>query len=385
MHICFLCDEYPPGSHGGVGSKIQVLGRGLVARGHKVSVVGVYPRARESVEDDRGVRVVRLPHSPVRHTGYVVNGHRLRQAVLALHRESPVDILEGTELTLAVFPRAFPPTKTIRMCGGHHFFAVTLGRRPRPWRSWLERRSFRHADALAAVSRFVAETTRTLLALGPRPIEILPNPVDVTAFAPTPDVREEQGLILFVGTVAEKKGVRQLLDAMPTIVRAIPHAKLHIVGRDSVDPSTGASYVAQCRARIPADLEDRVVFKGPAEHTELPGILSAAQVCVYPSHMEAQGIVNLEGMAMGKAIVSSRTGPGPEVVADGISGLLCDPHDPASIAKQVIALLSDAGLRKRLGAQGRLRVERYFSTAALLDRNEAFFRRCVQEKACASA
>jgi glycosyltransferase involved in cell wall biosynthesis len=386
MHICFLCDEYPPASHGGVGSKIQVLGRGLAGRGHRVSVVGIYQRARTrvppdgTVEDDQGVRVIRLPHSPVRHTGFLVNGRRLRRSLLELHRKYPIDILEGTELALAPLPRAFPAAMTIRMCGGHHFFAATLGQQPRPWRSWLERRSFRRADGLAAVSQFVAETTRTLLGLGSRPVEILPNPVDVTAFAPLPHVPEEEGLIVFVGTVCEKKGVRQLLDAMPAIMQAVPHVRLWIVGRDAINRTTGVSYTAQYRGRLPEALREHVVFHGPAEHAALPGLLARAQVCVYPSHMEAQGIVNLEGMAMAKAVVSSRTGPGPEVVEDGVSGLLCDPYDPASIADRVIRLLKDASLRRQLGHQGRMRVERLFSNAALLDRNEAFFRRCVEQK-----
>jgi glycosyltransferase involved in cell wall biosynthesis len=380
MHICFLCDEYPPASHGGVGAKIQVLGRGLAARGHRVSVIGIYRRDGKAVEEDHGVHVVRLPHTSIRRTGFIVHGLRLRQALIELYAACPIDILEGTELALANVPRAFPTTKVIRMCGGHHFFAVMLGKRPRAWRSWLERRSFRHADALAAVSCFVAETTRGLLGLGPRPIEILPNPVDVNTFAPMPDVREEDGLIVFVGTVCEKKGVRQLIEAMPEIVRAVPDARLWIVGRDAIDRSTGLSYAAQYQAMIQPPLERRIVFKGPAVHAELPGLLARAQVCVYPSHMEAQGIVNLEGMAMAKAIVSSRTGPGPEVVEDGVSGLLCDPHDPASIAASIITLLRDAPLRQRLGREGRLRAERLFSTAALIERNEAFFERSVHAR-----
>jgi glycosyltransferase involved in cell wall biosynthesis len=376
MHICFLCNEYPPGLHGGMGSKFQVIGRGLVERGHDVTVVGVYKRPTDAIENDRGVRVIRLAHTDVPRAGFFINGWRVRRTLMELQRRHPIDVVDGTELSLAALPRSFPAAKVIRMSGGHHFFAVTLGRRPRPWRSWIERRSFARADHLCGVSHFVVETTRQLLNLGRRPIEVLPNPVDTTLFRPRPDIPEESGLIVFVGTVCEKKGVRQLIEAMPLIVRSVPDARLWLVGRDYKDEH-GASYLARYRALVPPALQDRILFKGPTQHDALPEILARAHIAVYPSHMEAQGIVNLEAMAMGKAVVSSHTGPGPELVEDGVSGLLCNPHDPASIANRIITLMRDADLRRKVGEQARRRVLDLFSEQVLIERNEAFHRQCV--------
>jgi glycosyltransferase involved in cell wall biosynthesis len=302
---------------------------------------------------------------------------RLWRTLVQIHQESAIDVLEGPELSLALLPRAVPGSKLIRMHGGHHFYAVTLGRRPRPARGWLEKRSFARADHLCAVSHFVAQATRDLLRLGNRPIEILPNPVDVSLFYPRGEEPECNGLILFVGSVCEKKGVRQLVQAMPQIVNAFPQARLWVVGRDLCDPQTGQSFTQRLRELIPSGLADRILFRGAVENAHLPLIVAKAQVCVYPSHMEAQGIVILEGMASGKAVVTSQTGPGPELIEDGVSGLLCDPHSPASIADKVIRLLKDASLRRRLGSQARLRVVQQFSTGALVERNEAFYSRCV--------
>src|SRR6185369_7315927 len=141
---------------------------------------------------------------------------------------------------------------------------------------------------------------------------------------------------------------------------AAPQANLRVAGRDWRDPTTGRSFTERLRASLPPDIAPRVVFDGPVEHAELPSLLAKAQVCVYPSHMESQGIVVIEGMAMGKAVVASRTGPGPELIDDGIAGLLCDPYDPHSIATQVIRALNDADLRLRLGEQGRRRAVEQF-------------------------
>jgi glycosyltransferase involved in cell wall biosynthesis len=308
--------------------------------------------------------------------GFFINGWRVRKTLAAVHRRHPIDVIDGTELSFAALPRSFPANKIIRMSGGHHFFAVTLGKRPRPWRSWLERRSFARADHLCGVSHFVAETTRSLLDLGGRPIEVLPNPVDTTLFRPRPEIAENMGLIVFVGTVCEKKGVRQLIQAMPEIVRAVPDACLWLVGRDYKDEN-GGSYLEQYRRLVPESMQQRIVFKGPVEHDALPEVLARAHVCVYPSHMEAQGIVNLEAMAMGKAVVSSHTGPGPEIVQDGVSGLLCNPHDPTSIANRIITLMKDNELRRRIGEEARRWVVERFSAEVLIERNESFHRQCI--------
>ncbi len=377
MHVCFLCNEYPPGPHGGVGSFTQTLARALARRGHQVTAIGFYPQGRAGEENDEGVRVLRLPHAELPGTGFVVNGARLRGALRQLHQQSPIDIIEGPEISLAVIPEDFPAAKLIRMNGGHQFFAATLGAQPRRWRSWLERRSFAHANHLCAVSNYVAETTRQLLHLGNRPIEILPNPVDTTRFQPQSPGLEEDGLILFVGTVCEKKGVRQLVEAMPQIVAAAPHSRLWVAGRDWHDPQTGESFIEKLRGMIPPELADKVIFKGRIEHAQLPGLMAKASVCVYPSHMEAMPLAWLEGLAMGKAIVASETGPGPEAIEDGVSGLLCNPHEPSSIAEKILRLLKDGELRRRLAQQARKRAVNLFSVESLTARNEEFYAHCV--------
>jgi glycosyltransferase involved in cell wall biosynthesis len=205
VHVCFLCNEYPPGQHGGVGSVTQTIARALAARGHRATVVGWYGSHEAGVEVDRGVRVVRLAHTHIRGAGFLLNGSCLRRAILNIHDEAPIDILEGPENAFATLPRHLPGETVIRMHGGHHFFSVTLGRKPRLKRSWFEHRSFARAHHLCAVSDFVARTTLDLLHLDGRAVEILPNPVDVTEFRPRPEVAVEDGLIVFTGTIIEKK------------------------------------------------------------------------------------------------------------------------------------------------------------------------------------
>lgn len=377
MHIVFLCNEYPPATHGGIGSFTQTMALALDAKGHKVTVVGFYEQQDDLRESDHGVSVVRLAHTRLPGMGLAVNGLRLSRELERLNSLSPIDIIEGPENSLALVHGIPSAVKIIRMHGGHHFFATTLGKKPRLWRSWLEKRSFRNADCLCGVSRFVAETTRNLLKLDGQPIEVLPNAVNVTQFRPRPDIAEERGLIIFVGTLCEKKGVRQLVQAMAQIVETVPGARLLLVGRDSIDPTTGTSFADELRPLIPVALKNHIQFHGPVENVSLPELLARAEVLVYPSHMEAIGIALIEGLAMGKGLVIGNTGPAQEVVEQGVSGLLCDPFSPASIADAVITLLKNPESRRKMGARARERAVELFSLEKVVQRNEVFYRRCL--------
>lgn len=375
MHVVFLCNEYPPVPHGGIGTFTHMMSHALQRRGHRVSVVGVYRDQTETIyEDNDGVTVIRVAAGRVPNTGIVINSRRLHQTLRQLDSVQPIDILDGWENSFAFLGRPTRARHVLRMQGGHHFFYSQLGKRPRWVRSLIERRSFANADVFAAVGPFVARTTRELLDMRmEQPITVLPNPVDVNAFHPMPEVAVEDGLLLFVGTITEKKGVRQLIAAMPEVLAAAPHARLVLIGRDTLDPVTGGSYIDALKATIAPGMAARIVFTGGVPHDELPRWMARAQVCVFPSHMETQGIVLLEAMASAKPVVGPTTEPGREVIEAEVSGLLCDPHRPNSIAAALKRVLLDAPLRERLGRAGRERVEALYSLEAITARNEAFY------------
>jgi len=377
MHICFLCNEYPPAQHGGIGSFTQTLARELVKHGQRVSSVGLYPIAAATEEDDRGVRVIRLPLGRIPKLRVAANYLRIQRALRKLHRENPIDVIEGAERSFCLVSPRLPIPKIIRMHGGHVYFRVTLGQEPERQKVVEERRSFRVATHICAVSKFVGETTRRRLNLGDRPIPVILNPVDLDVFHPGGDAAEEDGLIVYVGTMIEKKGLRQLVEAMPQVIAAYPQARLIAYGNDTVDPS-GRLFSDILRERIRPEHADRITLAGPVARERLPNLLGRASVCVYPSHMEALPIAWVEGLAMGKAVVGSETGPGPEVIEDGVSGLLCNPHDPASIAAALLRVLPDPALRARLGAAARKRAEERFSLAQLVHENIAYYEKCAR-------
>ena len=379
MHLVFLCNEYPPAPHGGIGSFVQTLAGALAAAGHRVTVCGLYPRELEGESEDQGVRIIRLARTGPPGLRILINYHRIRERLRQLHRQSPISIIEGDDDTARVFGGRLPasiPT-VLRMHGGYLFFEAAAGRKPVAYHAWLERRAYNTARHLVAVSRYVGVRTGELLTLGNRPFTVIHNCVDLKLFQSETGSGEEEGLIVFAGTLIEKKGIRQLIEAMDQVGRACPQARLAVYGGDTVDPSTGGSYRQILEASLTPLARKHVEFPGRVERLRLAGILAGASICCYPSHMEAMPIAWIEGMAMGKAILASSLGPGPEVVTDGEDGLLVDCRQPDLIAGALIRLLRDAGLRRRLGEAARRRAAKDYGLDLHVRRNLDFYRAVI--------
>jgi glycosyltransferase involved in cell wall biosynthesis len=187
------------------------------------------------------------------------------------------------------------------------------------------------------------------------------------------------GQLLFVGTLCNKKGVRELLQAFTAVAPQLPQATLELIGRDSRDPATGGSYGQAMAALVPSALSSRVRFAGVRPHAEVAEALARATVFVFPSKAEAQGLAALEGMATGTACIISALGPGPETAVHEESALLVDPTNVPALAAAITRLLTDAPLRARLGAAARARCLEHFALAQLAPRNEAFYARCVAD------
>ena len=114
MHVCFLCNEYPPGQHGGIGSFTQTLGRRLAQRGCQVTVLGFYPVAALRQEEDQGVKIRRLAHTRLQGAPFWIHGLRLRRELRRLAAAGPLDIVDGPENAFAALDR-----KSTRLNSSH--------------------------------------------------------------------------------------------------------------------------------------------------------------------------------------------------------------------------------------------------------------------------
>jgi glycosyltransferase involved in cell wall biosynthesis len=183
-------------------------------------------------------------------------------------------------------------------------------------------------------------------------------------------VRPDEQLLVQVGA-REWKGWRDLVSAAALSAGEFPRLRTAVVAcKDEAE-----------RERVLAfALEDQVLAIG--FRRDMPDVLAAADVVVDLSS-EGLGITGTirEAMALGRPVVASAAGGNPELVEDGISGLLVPPRDPAAVAAAVRRILSDPALAERLSTAGRERVVRGFSTEIRLDRIEEIYSRLIAGRA----
>ncbi len=380
MHICFLTNEYPKAgfSHGGLGSFVKTMAEALVKNGTQVSVVGLNYGYSSETENLNGVTIIRIQKSKVKGLAWYFNSKMIVKTIAAIHEKTPIDIVEGAELSFAFLPKIKGIKYVIRLHGGHHFFAEAENRGINKWKGFQEKRSFKKADAFIAVSNYVKNHTATYLSYHNKPIEVIFNPINSQLFQPL-DIAIESNNITFAGTICEKKGVRQLIQAFPLVKDKFPNAVLNLYGRDWLFLD-GSSYIKMLQeTELPklGTFAKDVIFHGAVSFADIPKVYAKAAVCVFPSHMETLGLVAPEAMAMGKSVVFTELGPGPEVITDGETGLLCNPHKPKDIADKIEQLLENPDLAIVLGKKARLNVLNQFEITKLELLNMTFYSKLV--------
>ena len=365
MRLCIICSEYPPGPHGGIGTRYRLLGRHLVAEGHEVRVIGAYPKSYPAPdrESDDGVEVWRLREAPGRF-GWIPAWRRLYRTVRGWVRVGEVDLVEAPDSRgwFACWPRQ-PVPLVLRSSGSNTYFAHETGQRPNRLTHWMEADSYRRADAWIAQTRHSAALTQRLYGLPP-PDLIVPNVVDPPTEVPAFETRTSSDVV-FSGTLTAKKGVEPLIQAWPGVVERIPEATLTLYGKDTERPE-GGSMRDHLIAQLPAHVRPSVLFPGHVSRSVLFEALARARVGVFPSYTETFGNVAVESMAWGCPTIYTTRSVGPDVIADEQEGLLIDPDRPPDLTRAMLRVLQDDALAKRLGAAGRAHVLRDYTAAAVL-------------------
>lgn len=376
MHICFLTHEYPlPGkTHGGIGNFVKTLATELVKLGHRISVVGGFAKKEECV-NAAGVTVYLLQTSSWRVGAFYANSRKLSRLIENINRRCPIDVLESPEMGLAFLKKIPGIRYVIRLHGGHHFFTSAEEKSLNWWKAYQEKRSFRKADHFIAVSQYVASATQQLLPIN-KNLKVIYNTFNAGLFRQPNPQKIVGNRLLFFGTVCEKKGIRQLVQAMPLVKKRFPNVELFIAGRDRT--VAGQSYTQYLKEQIDPSVAANIRFLGEMPHEQIATLLEEAEVCVLPSHMEALGIAWLEALAMGKPFVGSITGPGQEIVQHGKTGLLADPFNPGDIADKIVALLLDKEKAKALGAAARQDVFQRFNLQNATGENVHFYEEIIK-------
>lgn len=199
-------------------------------------------------------------------------------------------------------------------------------------------RALRRADAVRTVSPFTAGLVR---ALGIEPADDFPAYMDLEAFVRAPQPLPEQPRALFVGVLEAYKNVDGLAEAWRRASPRVPGASLHVVGKGT------RTDVAEALAR------EGVRWDAELTSDEIAHALDEAWVLVLPSRSEGMGRVLVEAFCRARAVVGTRAGSIPDLVEDGVSGVLVPPDEPQALADALVEVLGNRPLAEQLSAGAR--------------------------------
>jgi glycosyltransferase involved in cell wall biosynthesis len=198
--------------------------------------------------------------------------------------------------------------------------------------------AIRHTDAVRTISPF---TTALVRRQGREPSGEFPPFVDTHAFMGQPAPLPDPPRALFVGVLERIKGFDTLAAAWPQVRTAVPEAELHVVGRGTLAP------LAQRLA------EGGAVWTPSLDRGGVVAAMDGATLLCLPSRAEGFGRVVLEAMLRGRAVVGADAGGIPDLVHDGVNGVLAAPGEPSALAAGLVRVLADRAAAERMGTAAR--------------------------------
>jgi glycosyltransferase involved in cell wall biosynthesis len=247
------------------------------------------------------------------------------------------------------------------------------------WRYWVNRWTIGLVDRVVAVSANVRNFCVSYIGLPSEKLVVIHNGVELPR-EPIPSPQEaraalglpsEGPLVGAVSRLEPVKGIKFLIQAFAQV----DNATLVIVG-------DGPEHAALGELTGNLGIVDRVHWAG--HRRDVPYLLPALDVFVQPSLHEGMPNTVLEAMAAGLPIVATAVGGTPEVVVDGITGLLVPPRDPDRLAEAIVALLRDPNLRRTMGRSGRQRVAENFTVERMVEQTQKMYEQLLTEKGIVS-
>jgi glycosyltransferase involved in cell wall biosynthesis len=392
--VLFLCDEYPPGPHGGIGTAVQFLARELVKQGLKVYVAGIYTwgYSQENYYNDMGVEVYRYRYaldakifkSPFALITKIWVKIAKLSGLLAydvkrtlpkyysfldnLIKEHNIDIIEIPDyqdwmrFCNGVLPlHKFKIPTVVKLHGSQYFFASDTKQEISPNIIQMEHEQLLGASAVVAVSNYVGNRI-TQLHNYAKPIKVLHNGIEVNLRIP--NVPKDKLRVIFAGSLVFKKGIFQLAKAWNKVHELMPHATLWVIGKGKIEP---------IKALLDKNAINTVLFKGHLDRLDLFSAIAGSQAAIFPSYSETFGLAPVEAMCCGTAVIFTKFSSGPEIIEDNVSGLLVDQTNCDEIADKIVFLLQNPEICKSLAQKGLERANRKFDISIIAKQHIEYY------------
>jgi len=371
MKILLFTPHYPP-IIGGAEVFSEALANYLPRRGVEVHVVtGRIDRLLEKRKDDPRIHFHRVSLVPMKDlinpsNFYLSTGLPLMcMKSISLVKKEQINIIHTVGVLAAMLGAvisgmtARPMVATIQ---GHKISNYSNGGF-NPFHRWI-RYSLSKSSLVHCISESIEESVR---GLGAKRTLLVPNGIYLNkAWTDRTELKKQLGrgeekIILAAGRLIEIKGVRYLIEAMPRIVEQWRDCRLIIVG-DGPEKSKLITLANEL------GLGEKVDFVGSMPQERLFAFMGVSDVFVGPSLFEGLGNVFIEAMNCGTPVIGTRVGGIPDIIDDGVNGLLVPPRDSDSIAGAVTTILKDGELASRLSRNGLKTVEERFDWNRICER-----------------
>jgi phosphatidyl-myo-inositol dimannoside synthase len=365
MNVCFLTVDFPP-AKGGMATYCFELAKNLSVLKNNVTVLAQAGRGASEFDKTQGFKTIRM--KPITN-GNAYDNLLLTAGTMFFYALYAILKFKCRKLYVHSWSPCGLAAFLIRKIFGVPYYVSAHGMEVmQPLNSGRATKVM--LRVLNNASRIFSSTNylkQKLIDIGVRGdlIMVVPLGADPEVFKCGLDTAEIKALysltdrkvILSVGRLQERKGFDITIASMPAVLEKIPNALYLICGC--------GPFEAELREQAAAlGLNEKVVFAGFLEDSELPKYYNTCDIFVMPSRViaargdiEGFGIVYLEANACCKPVIGGNAGGVPEAVSDGKTGLLVDPTDKKALADAIISLLSDTELSNRLGVGGRQRVE----------------------------
>jgi len=393
MRVDLLTREYPPEVYGGAGVHAAELVRALRAS------IDVRVRCFGAPRDEAGTTAYPVPAE------FASSNPAL--STMAVDLLIAGDTAGADLVHSHTWYANFAGFTAKRLHGMPHVVTAHSLEPLRPWKaeqlgggyrlsSWVEHSAFADADAVIAVSDGMRrDILRSYPHLDPARVEVVYNGIDLADWAPSHDadvvralgVDSDRPSIVFVGRITRQKGLPYLLRA----ARMLPADVQLVLCAGAPDTPEIMAEVEGLVDGLRRERDGVVWIDRHLPRNELTALLTAATCFVCPSVYEPLGIVNLEAMACGAPVVGTATGGIPEVVDDGVTGVLVPieqaddgtgtPLDPerfvADLAAALTRVVADPARAAEMGAAGRRRAETHFAWDAIAARTIEVYERVL--------
>ena len=409
LTLAFLCQDYPPDHLGGIARFTHDLAVACAQQGHQVHVL-TKGAGHHRVDFEEGVWVHRMVVSEhyrwPEAEGMNIPQHIWNYSVtmlaeldrIATHR--PIDLVEAPiwdcEGAAALFSGRYKVVTSLQTT-----LALSVPSHPE-WTEEaefyknfvqpmvaLERHLLEQSFGIHAISAgIIAEVEKTyaMRLAGPRiGLARLGLPdwsemavVDKPANASSTNQRNTVK-ILFVGRLEHRKGIDVLMKILPDLCKQFPSMEVVIAGDDSIPADGGKTYRGAFEKNNPSLAGKQVQFLGRVSEETLRRQYAECDIFVAPSRFESFGLIYVEAMIFGKPVIGCNVGGIPEVVEDGVNGILVAPGACEPLQTALASLLKDTAMREKMGLAGRERYLSMFNSKRMADDCIKFYRAMVDE------